>query len=196
MAHTREELSKLVPMEGQYLSVVKHPVALPSLDDHVRQRFENTMQEESLADLSSQNPGKTKKKEEEPEAALPCLFDLQREISSRGFTQCSCTSAGPSNIEAIIEQISTAIQVLEQPSLGSSMVRLTLHHLGFLDGVMMDIKLQPEGLSVVFWAEEALAYDFLKKQLPQLQKTLEDQDIGNKQPLHLACYPVKPDSEQ
>lgn len=191
MSNIGEESSRVYGGEGQNFNASGDFSFLPSADGTLVEWFEKSLKEDKLG---SPKPREEKKKKDQDrlEDSLPCFFDVQREaIQSLQGERLGDSPSVSQNLEAIVTQVVAAIQVLEGQQLTGQMLRMSLQNVGLLDGVSIDMHLNKEGLSVAFFAEEALAYDFLKKNLPHLQKTLEAQGLKAVRKFQIACYREK-----
>lgn len=193
MSSTWEEPYRLSGAKEQGLSSSAGPILLPSVEADWVYRFEKKL-EEGVVD--STEAREKKKQQEDLEEPLPSFFEVQRQVSQRLIFESQDIPNTTKYLEAIIDQVATAIRVLEQPHLNGGMLRLSLQNVGILDGVRVDMHMHEAVLQIAFFAEETLAYDFLKKNLPQLQKTLEHQALGGVKSFQMACYEEGAEQQQ
>ncbi len=185
MSKIREEASRGIEIQEQSFKSPSRPEVLPSAADDLIDLFKERLEE---GRVDSTKFKEKKKYQENSEETHPSLFEVQREVGQRLVLESQDTPMRGQSLDAIIDQIATAINVLEQPHLNGRMLQLSLQNVGILDGVRVDMCIHGEALRIAFFAEESLAYDFLKKNLPHLQKTLETQGLGGLKLLQIACY--------
>lgn len=185
MSKIWEESSRGVKTQEQGFSSLSRPEIFPSAADDLIGLFKERLEE---SNVDSTKLKEKKKYQEDSEETHPSLFEVQREVGQYLVLESQDTSTRAQSLDAIIDQLATAISVLEQPHLNDRTLQLSLQNVGILDGVRVDMCIHGDTLTIVFLAEESLAYDFLKKNLPHLQKTLETQGLGGLKSFQIACY--------
>lgn len=150
--------------------------------------FEEKLQSEAGSYLSDSPSPRKPTKDKKPEDVILSLEDLQREVQRTiGPVQQDNTLA-INSLEAIAAQVVEAMLVLNSPNIQGQAIRLNLNNLGLLDGTRLEIQLHKQQLTIAFFAQEGLAYDFLKKKLPELQKVLEAKNLSGVSSMELACH--------
>lgn len=165
-------------------SIIFNSAAEPSLVSLFEHRLHQDRDLTSSQDPKAPKLSKDKKKPEDP---TPSLQDLQREVH-HNLTMGPDKSQALQSVQDIAAQVVKAMFVLNSPKIEGQAIRISLNNLGLLDGVRVDIQLHKQSLNIAFFAQEALAYDFLKKNLPELKKTLEAKNLQSIESIQIACH--------
>ncbi len=177
-------------------STIFNSAAEPSLVSLFEHRLDQDRDLTSSQDPKAPKP-KDKKKPEDP---TPSLHDLQREVHHNLALSEPDKSQALQSVQDIAAQVVKAMFVLNSPKIEGQAIRISLNNLGLLDGVRVDIQLHKQSLNIAFFAQEALAYDFLKKNLPELKKTLEAKNLKSIESIQIDCHteieeePIDPDN--